>query len=91
MADIEGIWPFRWMIGLKFALPEHIFSPATFPKVFSRVDRFDRAVREATERLGEVPKISGEGARLALTKMPVEAEKSKDTVDENDPTSLKAA
>ncbi|MCJ1474057.1 hypothetical protein MMC13_002715 [Lambiella insularis] len=47
LADIEAIWPFHWLTGLKGALPPTLISSKQFPKVFAWIDRFTNAIAHA--------------------------------------------
>ncbi|MCJ1401350.1 hypothetical protein MMC11_004562 [Xylographa trunciseda] len=47
LADIEAIWPFHWLTGLKGALPPSFISSKQFPKVFAWIDRFNKAIATA--------------------------------------------
>ncbi|KAI9726948.1 MAG: hypothetical protein M1828_000296 [Chrysothrix sp. TS-e1954] len=47
LADIEAIWPFDWLMGMKGALPEDIISERQYPKVWAWVARFRAAVKAA--------------------------------------------
>ncbi|MCJ1248743.1 hypothetical protein MMC30_005962 [Trapelia coarctata] len=47
LADIEAVWAFHWLDGLKGALPPSIISAKQFPKVFAWIDRFSKAVSSA--------------------------------------------
>ncbi|MCJ1388561.1 hypothetical protein MMC18_001408 [Xylographa bjoerkii] len=44
LADIEAIWPFHWLTGLKGALPPSFVSSKQFPKVFAWIDRFNKVI-----------------------------------------------
>ncbi|KAK1754634.1 hypothetical protein QBC47DRAFT_222651 [Echria macrotheca] len=59
-ADIEAVWLFHWLSGLKGALDPATISPALFPSVFAWVDRFQRQLSTAKTEAGTV---SGEEAR----------------------------
>ena len=87
LADIEAIWPFAWLLGLKVALPKDLFSPTTFPKVFDWVERFNKAVEKA-KRETHVKKLTGEeAANVIMNAKPVSNEAEE--VDSTDPTGLK--
>ncbi|SPN97263.1 uncharacterized protein DNG_00777 [Cephalotrichum gorgonifer] len=66
VADIEAIWPYHWLAGIPGALPEETFSPSTYPRVYSWIDRFQKAVSAAKKTNGRAERISGEAA-LKLT------------------------
>ncbi|OAQ63719.1 glutathione S-transferase [Pochonia chlamydosporia 170] len=68
LADLEAIWPIAWIIGIRGALPSEKFSPAIFPNVYSWVARFNKAVAEARNRIGEPEEISGSEAAALIRK-----------------------
>lgn len=47
LADIETISPFHWLVGLGRALPPSSISAQHYPKVFSWIDRFTKAIADA--------------------------------------------
>jgi len=83
LADIEAIWPFHWLTGLPGALPQETFSPVTYPKVYSWVARFQKAVSDAKKTYGRAKGISGEEAFRAITSSPYNEQPG--AIDESDP------
>lgn len=70
LADIEGVWILHWLRGIPGALPKDLLSEQQFPRVFAWIERFDKAVKSAAQKVGSVPTLSGEQA----TRTVVEAE-----------------
>lgn len=66
LADIEAVWPLHWLSGLPGALPSDQISKAQFPNVFAWIERFDKAVNAAKQKLGKVPTVSGEDAARTI-------------------------
>lgn len=66
LADIEAVWPLHWLNGLPGALPSDLISKTQFPKVFAWIERFDKTVAAAQQKLGKVPNVSGEDAARAI-------------------------
>ncbi|KAG8168329.1 hypothetical protein KVR01_001078 [Diaporthe batatas] len=66
LADIEAVWPLHWLNGLPGALPADQISKTQFPKVFAWIERFDKTVNAADQKLGKVPIVSGEQAAQAI-------------------------
>lgn len=62
LADIEAVWPLHWLRGLPGALPSEHISKTQFPKVFAWIERFDKTVTAAKQKLEKVPTLSGEDA-----------------------------
>jgi len=62
LADIEAIWPFHWLNGLKGALPPSVMSPTQFPKVFAWIQRFDAFTSSAAKAAGKPKIIKGSEA-----------------------------
>ncbi|KJZ73904.1 hypothetical protein HIM_06797 [Hirsutella minnesotensis 3608] len=84
LADLEAVWPLHWMtIGMPPGhLPQDHFSPATFPKVYAWIRRFDAAVSEASAKLGKPKTLKGgEAARLVAQAPWHEAERPVDAAD----------
>lgn len=59
LADVEAVWPLHWLRGIPGAVPQDQLGPKRFPRVWDWVERFDRAVRDAAAKLGEVPTVGG--------------------------------
>ncbi|EXJ79857.1 hypothetical protein A1O3_08142 [Capronia epimyces CBS 606.96] len=53
LADIEAIWTFDWLNGLKGGLPRELISEKSYPKVFAWIARFNDALKTAK---GQAPK-----------------------------------
>lgn len=66
LADIEAVWPLHWLSGLPGALPSDQISKTQFPKVFAWIERFDKTVNTAKQRLGKVSTVSGEDAARTI-------------------------
>lgn len=66
LADIEAIWPLHWLNGLPGALPSDQISKTQFPKVFEWIERFDKTVNAANQKLGKVPTVSGDEAAQTI-------------------------
>jgi hypothetical protein len=66
LADIEAVWPLHWLNGLPGALPPDQISKTQFPKVFAWIERFDKTVNAAKQKLGKVPTVSGEEAAQTI-------------------------
>ena len=67
LADIEAVWPFHWLVGMKTALPAELVGPSTHPKVFAYVKRFDDAVRAAAKKMPKVTRLKGQDAIKHIT------------------------
>ncbi|KAI3397233.1 hypothetical protein diail_11112 [Diaporthe ilicicola] len=70
LADIEAVWPLHWLSGLPGALPSDQISKTQFPKVFAWIERFDKTVTAAKQKLGKVPSVSGEDAARTIVQSP---------------------
>jgi len=88
LADIEGIWAFDWLNGLKGALPREIISESTFPKVFAWIARFNKELKAAKAAAPKPTTLKGPAAaeRIANANF---ADKTP-SVDEKDPLGFKA-
>ena len=84
LADIEGIWPFHWVITLKGALDPQYISKQRFPKVFAWVERFE-GVLKATRY--KAPTVKGPEAFKIITSSNFAEEGG--AVDPEDPLGLK--
>jgi glutathione S-transferase len=83
LADIEGVWVFHWVTGLPGAVPRHVISEESFPRVFAWVARFQAAVSEAKKQMGSPTKLQGDDA-LALVAGAAWGEEMEGKVDGND-------
>lgn len=70
LADIEAVWPLHWLSGIPGALPEDMFSPRLYPKVYAWIQRFQKAVSTAKSKLGKPKTLSGEEAAKLITTSP---------------------
>ncbi|KAG0652078.1 hypothetical protein D0Z07_1178 [Hyphodiscus hymeniophilus] len=87
LADIEAVWPFHWLRGLKGALPESVISGTQFPKAFAWIERFQQAASAAASRAGKAKTVKGaEALRIIDDAGFAEVEGE---VDASDPTGLK--
>ncbi|KAL1875374.1 hypothetical protein Daus18300_003113 [Diaporthe australafricana] len=66
LADIEAVWPLHWLSGLPGALPSDQISKTQFPNVFAWIERFEKTVTAAKQKLGKVPSVSGEDAARTI-------------------------
>lgn len=87
LADIEAVWPFHWLLGLKGALPSDLISGQQFPKVFAWIERFDKAVSAAAKKVGKPKTIKGPEALASISS--TQFAESEGSFDDNDPTGLK--
>jgi len=87
LADIEAVWPFHWLKGLKGALPGDYISANQFPKVFAWIERFDQAVKIAATKLEKPKSLKGQEAVDQISKS--HYAESESSVDADDPTGLK--
>ncbi|CAI4215162.1 unnamed protein product [Parascedosporium putredinis] len=83
LADIEAIWPFHWLTGLPGALPAEIFSPSTYPKVYSWIRRFQKHLSDMKRENGRAKPIQGDEAFKTITSSPYS--ESLGEIDETDP------
>lgn len=83
LADIEAVWPFHWLISLPGALPPAQVSAKHFPKVYSWVARFQKAVSSATAVQDKPRKVTGEEAHGMIIKAPYNEGDGR--VDETEP------
>lgn len=66
LADIDGVWPFAWMIVdpfMKESLPEEFASAEIYPKTYAWVHRFMNEVREAKARGPQPRRLDGAAMR----------------------------
>jgi len=87
LADIEAVWPFHWLKGLKGALPASYISPQHFAKTYAWIERFNLAVLSSIKSNGPAPKISG---KETVEKIKGEGWAEGELgVDEGDPSGLR--
>jgi len=87
LADIEAVWPFDWLVGLKGALPCELISEKQFPKVFAWIERFNKAIKAAKASAPKPTTVKGEAALQRITNARfADAEVA---VDEHDPLGLR--
>ena len=90
LADIDAVWPFHWLVGLKVALPKQLISGDTHPRVFNWISRFDEAIKAAKRTTPKPVTLSGEEAmRVVASSKRGTDDAEEDKVDEDDPTGLK--
>lgn len=70
LADVEMVWPLRWTYRIPGGLPADVISKKLFPKVFSWVERFERAVEETRAQLGEPKTVKGDEAASIIVGAP---------------------
>lgn len=74
LADIELVWPLHWLFKTPGAVPEEYITAEKFPKVFSWVERLERAVAEAEKGVRRPQTVSGEKVAAWIDKAGVEDE-----------------
>ncbi|ETI23372.1 hypothetical protein G647_05173 [Cladophialophora carrionii CBS 160.54] len=62
LADIEAIWTFDWLNGLKGALPRELISDKKYPKVFAWMARFNDALKAAKAKAPKPATLKGDVA-----------------------------
>ncbi|KIX10002.1 uncharacterized protein Z518_01083 [Rhinocladiella mackenziei CBS 650.93] len=62
LADIEAIWTFDWLNGLKGALPRELISDKRYPKVFAWIARFNEALKVAKAQAPKPASLKGDAA-----------------------------
>ncbi|KIW71209.1 hypothetical protein PV04_03400 [Phialophora macrospora] len=62
LADIEAIWTFDWLKGLKGALPQELISDKKYPKVFAWIARFNDALKAAKAKAPKPATLKGDAA-----------------------------
>ncbi|KAL2419971.1 hypothetical protein ABEF95_009672 [Exophiala dermatitidis] len=62
LADIEAVWIFDWLNGLKGALPRELISEKSFPKVFAWIARFNEALKAAKAKAPKPVTLDGAAA-----------------------------
>ena len=81
-----AIWPFRWLIALRGALPPSSSSKESFQNVYAWVDRFSKAVSTAKSA---APKPTAyKGAEAVKYIVSAEYHESEGDVDASDPPGL---
>lgn len=66
LADIQAVWLFYWLNGLKGALPRELISHEQFPRVFAWIQRFHEAIKEARDALRKPTTLKGDAARARI-------------------------
>nr|BBG28478.1 putative glutathione S-transferase [Aspergillus versicolor] len=84
LADIELVWPLHWLFSIPGAVPKEHITAEKFPKVYSWVERFEKAVGEARKGLRRPQTVSGEKVAAWLGKAGVE-DQDEARVEQNDP------
>lgn len=87
LADIEAVWLFSWLKGLKGALPQEYIGSEKFPMTFAWIERFDGVVLAAMKKNGAATKLSGADAVKAIGNGKWAQEEA--SVDEKDPSGLR--
>jgi len=82
-----AIWPFHWLLGLKGALPEDLFSKKLYPRTYAWIERFSAAIAKAKASLPKASPVKGDEA-VHLIAQAGFAEVEGD-VEEKDPLRLK--
>jgi len=67
LADIEAVWPYHWLSGLKGALPPDQISATQFPKVFAWIDRFQQSASTAAKKHGKPKTVKGAEAAIQIS------------------------
>ncbi|EXJ62780.1 hypothetical protein A1O7_03219 [Cladophialophora yegresii CBS 114405] len=62
LADIEAIWTFDWLNGLKGALPRELISDKKYPKVFAWIARFNDALKASKAKAPKPATLKGDVA-----------------------------
>lgn len=88
LADIEGVWLFSWLSGMKGSVDE-IATKEQFPRTFAWVERFEKAAKEAKAKAPKVVDIKGTEVEKAWETAGW-GEESGMQVDEQDPIKLQA-
>lgn len=87
LADIEAIWAFDWLNGLKQALPPELISSKQYPKVFAWIARFNQKIKAARAAAPKPTTLKGGDAlERIITSNFADEDLS---VDEQDPLALK--
>lgn len=80
------MWIFHWLVELEGALPPSLISSEHFPKVYSWIGRFSKAI--SAKEPGPKP-TTLEGAEAIKHILQANFAEPEGEVDENDPTGLK--
>lgn len=86
LAEIEAVWPFDWLLGMK-ALPEEHFGADVFPKTHAWIKRFGVVVKKAMAANKPVT-LKGPQALAVVTKAGKGVGESQ-SFEANDPLGLK--
>lgn len=84
LADIEAAWIFHWVTGLPGALDKDVVDKDKFPRVYSWVERFQKAVGAAKARV-EVKTVTGEEAAGIIKGEGVDFYEPEAEVDSSEP------
>lgn len=87
-ADIEGAWVFSWILRVPGAVPEESGGKGVFPKVWAWVERYERAVKQASGKMEKPRDVKGEEVARTLEDDAKWAEEAVN-VDGKDPLGLK--
>ncbi|KAI9872083.1 MAG: hypothetical protein M1830_002087, partial [Pleopsidium flavum] len=86
LADIEAVWPFHWLTDLKGALPSDLVSGKQFPKVFSWIERFRKAISAAKSSAPKPIRLKGADAVKRI--VAADFAEPEEDVDQTDPLGL---
>ncbi len=81
-----AVWPFHWLAELKGALPSEVISETQFPKVFSWIGRFRKAVSAAKSQAPKPVRLKGADAVKQI--LAAEFAEAEESVDQSDPLGL---
>jgi glutathione S-transferase len=87
LADIEAVWLFSWLVGLRGALEGGGIGREGFPRTWAWVERFEGVVKEVMRGNGKVGKVGGKEAVKEIGE--AEWAEKEASVDEGDPSGLK--
>lgn len=82
-----AVWPFHWLLSLKGALPEDLFSKEQYPRTHAWIERFSAAIAKAKASVPKATTLKGEEAVQRVTEAGFAEALGK--VDEKDPIGLK--
>jgi len=88
LADIEAVWPYDWLKGMKKAFPPNLISETQYPKVFAWIDRFNKAVATAKSSVPKPATLKGPDMIERVTASSFAEPDG--SVDANDPLGLKS-
>lgn len=86
LADIEGVWPFDWLLDMK-ALSSTLISEEQYPKTFAWIAHFRTSLKSAKSRAPKPLTLKGPDAVKHISGAPYHDRNP--IVDSNDPFGLK--